>query len=229
MEAGGYPSEGGIYRYVPNALVNFYRIHLPVMGNRTVLFILHRLGYVGPSTTILRLIGNIDRSQVTPIVLAPDNGPLTAEFEKLRVEVVCWPKRERFFRKLDIARIYSLILSRGVDLVHINTKVIPLAAFAAGISPAKTIWHLHEIFKERPYSNWRLASRVTDYFLFNSHSSCQSLRKFLSLPRYQIIHNGVEVPPDPVRAPERNEIKILMVSNIQPRKDRIIFCLRLSG
>ena len=173
---------------------------------------------MGPTLSILRLIKHLDRSLINPIILVPDNAPLLIGFEDLGIEVIRWPKRATFFRNIDILRIVTLVIRRNIDIVHVNSRVIPLAAFAAGISPAKSIWHLREIFSFKPSFNWRMASRLVDFFIFNSEEGSRSLRQYLPIKRYQVLYNGVDVSPAPIPIPIRNEAKVLMVSNIQPQK-----------
>lgn len=173
---------------------------------------------MGPTLSILRLVKHLDRSIFTPIILVPDDAPFLPGYEDRELEVIRWPKRATFFRNIDILRIAALVIRRNIDIVHVNSRVIPLAAFAAGISPAKSIWHLREIFSSKPSFNWRMASKLVDYFIFNSEEGSRSLRQYLPVKRYQVLYNGVDVSPAPIPIPVRDEAKILMVSNIQPQK-----------
>jgi len=155
-------------------------------------------------------------------VLTARQGPLIEDYRDSGIPVLVWKERKRFFNPSDIPSLVYLIISKGIDLVHTNTGILQTAAFAAGLSPARSVWHIREVFPKKPNYRWRLAKFFTDYFVFNHYHTYKSLDKMLPVKRGKVIYNGVEVPLHfPAYRPHRERFKIVMVSNIQPGKGQI--------
>ncbi|MDD5225063.1 MAG: glycosyltransferase family 4 protein [bacterium] len=187
-----------------------------------ILYIVHRMELSGAPISLLRVLRHLDRSRFEPVVLATRPGPMLEAYREQGIECRLWKERENFFSRADILRLVRLIAKNHFDIVHVNTGILPAAALAAGLSPAKCVWHLREVPKKTPNWRWRLAGKFTDLFIFNHYHTYNSVAKMVKLKNWKVIYNGIEIPPEPPapKAPGPN-FKIAMVSNIEPPKGQI--------
>jgi glycosyltransferase involved in cell wall biosynthesis len=190
---------------------------------KKILCIVHRMNYSGAPISLLRILKHLDRSRFQPSVLATKPGPMLKEYQDQGINCQLWKERENFFSKIDILRLVSLIRKNRIDIVHVNTGILPAAALAAGLSPAKCVWHLHEVPPKPPNWRWRLARRFADFFIFNSHHTYLSLSRMVRIDqKWRVIYSGVDLPFDSLPPPEPgSRFKIAMVGNIQSIKGQI--------
>ena len=189
---------------------------------KKVLYIVHRMEYSGAPISLLRVIKHLDRSRFEPTVLAARPGPMLSEYRDQGITCWLWKERENFFSKTDILRLAYLIAKNHFDIVHVNTGILPAAALAAGLSPAKCVWHLREVPKQRPNWRWRLAQKFTDLFIFNHYHTYNSLAKMVKFKNWKVVYNGIEIPPElPAQKDPSPNFKIAMVSNLEPPKGQI--------
>jgi glycosyltransferase involved in cell wall biosynthesis len=190
---------------------------------RKILYIVHRMEYSGAPVSLLRVIKHLDRSRFEPTVLATRPGPMLKEYRDQGINCLLWKERENFFSRADILRLIYLIVKNRIDIVHVNTGVLPAAVLAAGLSPAKCVWHIREFPSTPPNRNWRFARCFADFFIFNSHHTYLSLSRMVRIgQKWRVIYSGVDLPFDSLPPPEPgSRFKIAAVGNLQSTKGQI--------
>ena len=177
---------------------------------KNILFIHQSADLYGSDKTLLYLVEAI-QGETNPIVVVPEEGPLTEELRKLGIEVYIIPVikvSRRLYTSLDLFKlpfeIYKALRSlrekigdRKIELIHSNTLAVFLGAFYSKIYNIKHIWHVHEIIQHPrivakcyPF----LVDWFSDYVVFNSTASAKHL--CLAKPKLKlkskVIYNGLE-------------------------------------
>jgi len=208
---------------------------------KNILFVHQSADLYGSDKTLLFLVDSI-KDTVNPIVVVPEEGPLTDELKKIDVEVLIIPvlkvSRE-LFKKINILKfpfqifkaIYILrkkIGKRKIDIIHSNTLAIFLGAFYGKIYRIKHIWHVHEIIlypkvvaKSYPF----LVNLFSDFVVFNSLASAENLYKSKPKLKFksEIIYNGLNRTTSFLVEEERLVVRKNLFKNIQ--NDSIIIGL----
>lgn len=113
----------------------------------------------GAENSLLSLIGGLDRSRFSPLLVCPEPGFLSGKAEELGIPVRFLPIFDFFFtsnpllllrqgRQLrhNVVSLRRHIREQGIDLVHVNSfKVGPPYAIAARMLGIPCIWHSREI------------------------------------------------------------------------------------
>ncbi|QNM85184.1 glycosyltransferase family 4 protein [Polaribacter pectinis] len=177
---------------------------------KNILFIHQSADLYGSDKTLLYLVESI-KDSFNPIIILPEEGPLTVELEKRNIEFFIMPVikvSRQLFKGLDIFKlpfqIYKATRSlknklgkRKIDIVHSNTLAVFLGAFFSKKYKIKHIWHVHEIIqhpkivaKAYPF----LVNLFSDFVIFNSKASAEHL--YLDKPTLKkkstIIYNGLD-------------------------------------
>lgn len=139
-----------------------------------VLFVAHDSQLYGAQLALLDILRNLDRSEFTPTVVAPQPGPFTEKVTQMGITVVTGVVMRWVFKRSPISlasllrtpwtlfrtpAIYALFLCglparvgmllflirrHNIDVVYTNTITVVDGAAAARISRRPHIWHLHE-------------------------------------------------------------------------------------
>lgn len=133
-----------------------------------ILFIATYAGTSGASQSLISLIIHLMNKGVKPLVLIPNHGPL----EKLLIENQIPYKKIRLFNwittpeKYQISkerfkwflkriiniiqeiRIFYLIKSKKIDLVHINAITASWGIYASKLNKTPIVWHIRELLEE---------------------------------------------------------------------------------
>jgi glycosyltransferase involved in cell wall biosynthesis len=177
---------------------------------KNILFIHQSADLYGSDKTLLYLVESI-KDTINPIVVVPEEGPLTVELRKLYVEVFILPVikvSRQLFIGLGIIKlpfqIYKALRTlrkklgkRKIDIIHSNTLAVFLGAIYSKTHGIKHIWHVHEIIqhpkivaKSYPF----LVDWFSDYVVFNSNASAEHL--YSEKPKLRlkskVIHNGLD-------------------------------------
>lgn len=177
---------------------------------KNILFIHQSADLYGSDKTLLYLVEAL-KAKINPIVIVPDEGPLTEELRKINVEIFIIPVikvSRQLFKSFGIIKLPFQIFKalrllrkklgdRKIDIVHSNTLAVFLGAFYSKIYKVKHIWHVHEIIqhpkivaKSYPF----LVDWFSDYVVFNSIASAEYL--YVGKPKLrlksQVIHNGLD-------------------------------------
>jgi glycosyltransferase involved in cell wall biosynthesis len=131
---------------------------------RSILFVDHTAELGGAEIALVRLLGALDRSRFTPVVLLFSDGPLVGRLRALSVEVCIEPlartvtatSRDRVLGSLlrpgallaaigHLGRVVKFMRSRPFDLVHTTSlKADLLGGLAARFAGRRLVWHLHD-------------------------------------------------------------------------------------
>lgn len=177
---------------------------------KNILFVHQSADLYGSDKTLLFLVESI-MDVANPIVVLPEEGPLTEELKRLNIEFFILPvikvSRQLFtifgmitmpFQIYKSLRILKKKLeNRQIDIVHSNTLAVFLGAFYSKIYRITHIWHIHEIINHpkivaRSYPF--LVDWFSDLVVFNSNASAEhlySLKPILKL-KSKVIHNGLD-------------------------------------
>jgi glycosyltransferase involved in cell wall biosynthesis len=177
---------------------------------KNILFIHQSADLYGSDKTLLYLVKAI-KDEINPIVVLPEEGPLTEELRKLRIEVFILPVikvSRKLYASLDLFKqpfeIYKALRNlrrkignRKIEIIHSNTLAVFLGAFYSKIYNITHIWHVHEIIQHPkivakcyPF----LIDLFSNYVVFNSTASAEHL--YLRSPKLRlkskVIYNGLE-------------------------------------
>lgn len=116
---------------------------------------------VGGERVLVRLLSALDRAQVEPLVVLPEEGPLRAEIEALSIPVHILPlawwipathwSAGRFLAQLEgleerAAGLEAWLVRERIELVHTNTIVTLEGALAAARLGLPHVWHSRGFF-----------------------------------------------------------------------------------
>ncbi|HEY2294179.1 MAG TPA: glycosyltransferase, partial [Thermoanaerobaculia bacterium] len=125
-----------------------------------IAYLSHQSG-VGSEMALVRLLSALDRDQVEPLVVLPEEGPLRAEVEALSIPVHVLPlawwipathwSAGQFLAQLEgleerAAALEAWLVQERVGLVHTNTIVTLEGALAAGRLGLPHVWHSRGFF-----------------------------------------------------------------------------------
>lgn len=125
-----------------------------------IAYLSHQSG-VGSEMALVRLLSALDRNQVEPLVVLPEEGPLRAEVEALSIPVHVLPlawwipathwSAGRFLGQLEgveerAAALQNWLVREQIDLVHTNTIVTLEGALAAARLGLPHVWHSRGLF-----------------------------------------------------------------------------------
>jgi len=177
---------------------------------KNILFIHQSADLYGSDKTLLYLVGAL-KTEINPIVVIPEEGPLTKELRKKDIEVIINPVikvSRQLYASIHIFKTPFLVLkaiksldkklgNRKIDIVHSNTLAVFLGAFYSKKYKIKHVWHVHEII-QYPKIIAKIYPFLVNYFssqiIFNSKASYNHLCKNkLKLKNKSIvIYNGIE-------------------------------------
>ncbi len=182
----------------------------------------------GADVDLLEICRCLDRGRFSPIVVLPHEGPLSLRFEAAGVRMVyCDTAPVKHFRTVGeivgypcrllwtVVTLWRLIRREGVQIVHVNTAVLPAAGYAAWLAGAFCVWHVREI-------ELLQRSRIVGAFLRTSMRICASRIVAIShavaaglgpwaTARTRVIYHGVDIErfvPNASDCAVRNEYHI---------------------
>lgn len=124
-----------------------------------VLFFAHYSKLYGANRSLLDLIDGLLAGDHTPAVVLPEEGPMTAELKGRGVACKTlgfkwWMGRKRWKAPLRtivnlaaIPRAVNAVEEWNPDLIHTNSSVLPIGAWAARLTKTPHIWHVREFGK----------------------------------------------------------------------------------
>jgi glycosyltransferase involved in cell wall biosynthesis len=128
-----------------------------------IAYLSHQAG-LGSEMALVRLLSVLDREQFQPLVVLPEEGPLRAEVERLRIPVRVLPlawwipathwSAATFLGQLEgpeglegrTVALAALLAAERIDLVHTNTIVTLEGALAAARLGLPHVWHSRGLF-----------------------------------------------------------------------------------
>jgi len=163
----------------------------------------------GADIDLLEICRHLDPNRYALTVVLPQKGPFSAKFESEGVRLVYLdPAPIKRFRTLVQKVTYPLHLALATfnlwrlirrekpAIVHVNTSVLPAAAFAARLARVRCVWHVREIEllqRSRIVGGFLLGCiRIfPDRILAISHSVAERL-DLSSHPKVSVIYHGVD-------------------------------------
>jgi glycosyltransferase involved in cell wall biosynthesis len=112
----------------------------------------------GADIDLLLICSHLQRDRYEPKVVLPHAGPLCGEFSSRGIPLIYLDPAplKRFITAAQILSypwrvgraawaLFRLIRQEQVDIVHVNTAVLPAAGLAARLAGVKCVWHIREI------------------------------------------------------------------------------------
>ncbi|MDX6382832.1 MAG: hypothetical protein QOK48_405 [Blastocatellia bacterium] len=131
-----------------------------------ILFYNHTGTVSGAERVMAMILGPLDRSRFTPLVVCPDQSPMMEMTRSLKVRTLgLQPLEARFTWRLDLVVRYlvsfasvirsarRLVIKEAPDLIHANSIRAGLVMAAATLGlDMPVIWHAHDILPHHPLS-----------------------------------------------------------------------------
>lgn len=171
-----------------------------------ILYVHNSADIYGASRSLTRLLSRLDRQRFEPVVVLPEDGPLSTLIAKLQVKVLFDPTlaivdrytswgRLFFYRfPRSIWRLHRIIRRERINLVHTNTAVMISPGLAARLAGVPHVWHVRESFDEFKGRRWKIYS--TYMRLLSNKIVCVSnpiARQFADQEKVVVIHNGISL------------------------------------
>ena len=219
---------------------------------RNILYVDHTAELGGAEVALLRLLGALDRSRFTPVVLLFSEGLLADRLREMGVEVVILalgsgmlgksrnqlasalpPPRQLIGMISHLWRVMRFMRERPFDLVHTTSlKADIIGGLAARLAFRPLLWHIHDRIAEdyMPGKVVRvfrmLARRMPRFVVVNSEATKETLMPFPE-DRMGVVHPGVPEELLETASCDPNaglEVPIVgIVGRISPTKGQDVF------
>ena len=153
----------------------------------------------GAERDLLTLLAHLDRPRFRPLVALPNDGPLFNLLRAQGVEVVVasippWRKlKSVFLRAPALFRLWRLIRSRRVALVHVNDFwYIPLAQRAARWAGIPAVAHVRQEIEPHRVHQYRMGT-VDRLLTVSDQIRETALRAGLTPERVQTCYSGLDL------------------------------------
>lgn len=211
-----------------------------------ILYIANESVLGGAALSLLDMLKALKNVPVNPIVIIPENGILEEQLRKLSIKyyIVSFSRgygrigsatredENRNFKDNYAAalQLQDIIKAEQIDLIHINSSVTNVGAFAALMADIPYVWHLREVLEEHFESEFwdkplkkELISRA-DSVITISEAVCDSYKE-----KYQIesvcIYDGVDIDKYKIeldeKAIEGSGNRFLITGNITENKGQL--------
>jgi glycosyltransferase involved in cell wall biosynthesis len=208
---------------------------------KNILFIHQSADLYGSDKTLLYLVESI-KDIFCPIIVLPEEGPLSVELLKLNIEVLYMPVikvSRQLFKGTEVIKLPFEIQkavrdlkiklgARKIHIIHSNTLAVFLGAFYSKKYKIKHIWHVHEIIQHPKFvakSYPFLVDKYSDIVVFNSIASAENL--YANKPKLKsksiIIYNGLDRNKQISSKPEQIALRKKIFKNID--SDTIVLAL----
>ncbi len=177
-----------------------------------VLFISHYTALYGANKSLLGLLDGLGDS-IQPMVLLPEEGPLSEALEKRKIPVhitdfYCWFYRNwrsqiriplRMLKNLQAAKALAPIINNfKPDLIYANSSVIALGYLLSKRYRIPHIIHVREFIKQHYYVQYDLGTTGMNYVYNNtdaviavSTAIATGLLSAVDAKRKHVIYNGI--------------------------------------
>lgn len=178
-----------------------------------ILYVHNSADIYGASRSLLRLLPRVRERGYEALVVLPENGPLQERIEALGVRTIIhpalsvidraafksFPRISRFLLSFPFSvwRLFRLVRSEGIHLVHTNTGIMPAPGLAAKLAGVPHIWHVRESFQEFRWL-WNFYRRyitgLSDRVLCVSNPVAA---QFAHARNVTVLHNGLPLEEFP--------------------------------
>lgn len=187
------------------------------LGRKTpikVVVFSHNLCYEGASISLKELVfGLTHRGEITPAIVAFEDGPLRADYESHGIAVQVLPgilhKASTLNRlRIEVERLALLIKGAGAELVFVNTLLNFPAILAAELAGVPSVWNPRESepwdsyfrFLPDPVAQRAIAAiGLPKKVVFVAQATRKVWNTFDVDGRFEVIHNGINLNRFPLR------------------------------
>ncbi len=203
---------------------------------KTILYFHQSAELYGSDKTLLQLVIGMSKKGHKVIVIVPEEGPLTGEFQNFNIKYIVSPvlklSRDMFTLKKLSLFVYHFFSSTktirretknlNIDCIHSNTLAVLLGAFYAKLFRIKHLWHVHEII-QHPKLFHHIYSFLLKNFsyniVFNSKATSDHWKIKKSKTLQHIVYNGIENPnklftTDEIKAFRKKKLNINSKSTV---------------
>lgn len=174
----------------------------------------HNLCYEGASISLKELVlGLTHRGDITPAIVAFEDGPLRADYESNGISVQVLPgilHKVSTLKRLtiEVDRLALLIQKSGAELVFVNTLLNFPAILAAERVGVPSVWNPRESepwdsyfrFLPDPVAQRAIAAiGLPKKVVFVAHATRKVWNTFDVDDRFEVIHNGINLNRFPLR------------------------------
>ncbi|HMO30623.1 glycosyltransferase [Enterovirga sp.] len=175
-------------------------------------------------------------------VVLPREGPIVEPLRELATRIVVeplWVLRRRDLPRLATLGLATLPLAvarairriRRSDLVYVNTSVVADYLLAAGLSPGRTVLHVHEIAEGPVRAGLRALARWgRPRIVFNSRATQRAFAMPASIPQ-DVVYNGIADPgrPKAMTYDGTRPLRLLMLGRISRIKGQDVLLRAIAG
>ncbi|MEZ0123230.1 MAG: glycosyltransferase family 4 protein [Candidatus Reddybacter sp.] len=169
----------------------------------------------GGENYLLTLFRNMDRDEISPTVVLPQDGSLRQPVESLGIEVIVvdadysWLQPNIAWYSVmaglqdRVKTLATIIDEKQIDLVHTNSNLRFEGALAARLTGTPHLYLAHiefqpdmPIFQRLPLSlasYAQLMGELSEYVVAVSQSVASTLSSHIPTQKLQVIHNGLEL------------------------------------
>lgn len=183
-----------------------------------LLFIATYAGNSGASHSLIALIMELRKKNISPYVIIPKDGPLEEQlinndipYRKIRMfnwvkeknnkeslkDKLKW-KLKSIINYIQEIRIYYIIKKLNIDITHINAVTASWGALASYKQDIPVVWHIREFLEEDLYKEFRNKNRSIKYLnratiiVTISKSVRNKYQKILNNQIITKVYNGVD-------------------------------------
>jgi len=211
------------------------------MDRQRIVFLSASAGGYGAENALLDLVRTLP-SDLEPIVLVPEAGPLVESLSESRIEYRIAPIAvldRRYFHPIRIFLYAALAFKSFISLValfkqlkpsvvHTNNVLILPGAFAAKFLGIPHVWHVREIIKDHHLHHllWRIWRRIILTCSASVICISSAVRnQFDSQKKVVVIHDGIDTEAfrplrrqAPVAGRQSTDLVIATVGRIEQRR-----------
>lgn len=161
-----------------------------------ILYINHFTAVYGSENSLFELVTHLDESRLAPLVILPDDGPLSQKIRSVGVRVITSPlnslkAKNPFPYLMTVYNLVRIIRRERVNLVHANCDLSGQYSIVAGrLAGVPTVCSTRNLLGARAYKLSFLG--WADALVANSQATASTYRTHLAQRRY-IIHNAVDL------------------------------------
>ncbi len=180
-------------------------------GGIRALYVVQSARLYGSQRSLLDMLGGLGQHGVVPIVAIKEEGPLTEALTKIGVPFHVVPMRNwlnnrnafQSWRKCILCQVYASKLAKlacheRADIIHTNTFILSLGAYAAKRANIPHVWHAREelqakrrrVFVKSDEQVKRLVSATTHAVITPSPSNQEWLKPYVPDRLVRVIPNG---------------------------------------
>lgn len=215
-----------------------------------IVYFTHYTDLYGANRSLIEIVSNIRKKEITPIVITPKYGEINKELDVLGIlnysfNYYCWVVpincnvlkrkflylRYKFINYISAIKISSFLRSLNIDIIHSNSSVIDIGAKVSKILKVRHIWHIREFGKEDYNLEFFINKKdAVNYILEKSNvviciSECIKNSYFNSMKndKIKVIYNSVDMMKNDInrRMEKYDRLNIIIAGSIIKSKNQL--------